>query len=45
MGLEAHHTYAVEVDDEEMFEAVTDAGGVLALLDVPRGRQVGVRLK
>lgn len=45
VGLEAHHTYAVEVDDEEMFEAVTDAGGVLALLDVPRGRQVGVRLK
>ena len=45
IGLEPRHTYAVEVDDEEMFEATTDAGGILALLDVPHGRPIGVRFK
>ena len=45
VGLEPHRTYTVEVDDEEMFESSTDSGGILVLLDVPRGRQVGVRIK
>jgi len=45
VGLEPSHTYAVEVDDEEMFEAAADSGGILALLDVPRGRPIGVRIK
>jgi hypothetical protein len=44
-GLEPRHKYAVEVDDEEMFDAAADAGGILALLDIPRGRPIGVRLK
>jgi hypothetical protein len=45
IGLEPAHTYAVEVDDEEMFEAKTDSGGILPLLDVPHGKRVGVRIK
>jgi hypothetical protein len=45
VGMEPHHTYEVEVDDEEMFEATADSGGILALLDVPHGRPVGVRFK
>jgi hypothetical protein len=45
VGLEPRHTYIVEVDDEEMFEAATDTGGILALLDVPKGRPIGIRFK
>jgi hypothetical protein len=45
VGLEPRRTYAVEVDDEEMFEAAADTGGILALLDVPHGRPIGVRVK
>ena len=45
LGLEPRHTYAVEVDDEEMFEAAADTGGILALTEVPHGRPIGVRLK
>jgi len=45
VGLEPRHTYLVEVDDEEMFEAASDAGGILALPDVPYGRPAGVRLQ
>jgi len=45
VALEPRRTYAVEVDDEEMFEAASDSGGILALPEVPRGRPVGVRLK
>jgi len=44
-GLEPRHPYAVEVDDEEMFEAVSDNSGILALTEIPRGRPIGVRLK
>jgi hypothetical protein len=32
------------VDDEEMFEAKSDIGGILELDDVPHGRTVGVRV-
>jgi len=45
VGLEPRHAYNVEVDDEEMMEVTTDQAGVLALVDVPHGRAVGVRLK
>jgi hypothetical protein len=44
LGLEPGHTYQVEIDDEEIFEAETDRGGILEL-DVPRGKPVGVRIK
>ena len=44
LGLEPGHTYQVEIDDEEIFEADTDRGGILEL-DVPRGKPVGVRIK
>ena len=29
VGLEPHRKYHIEIDDEEMFEAVTDPGGIL----------------
>ncbi len=45
VGLEPRRTYQVEVDDEEMFEAAADIGGILPLLDIPRGRAIGVRIK
>ena len=45
VALEPRHTYQVEVDDEEMFEATADAGGIVELDDVPHGRPAGVRLK
>jgi hypothetical protein len=44
VGLDAGHTYQVEVDDEEMFEGVTDPGGILEL-DLPHGKTVGVRIR
>ena len=37
-------TYQVEIDDEEIFEADTDPGGILEL-DMPRGKPVGVRIR
>ena len=45
LGLKPSSNYLVEIDDEEVFEAETDRGGILALLDVPRGREVGVRVE
>jgi hypothetical protein len=44
LGLRPGHSYQVEIDDEEIFEAGTDRGGILEL-DVPRGKPVGVRIK
>jgi len=43
LGLKPHCTYAIEVDDEEMTEGKTDAGGILEL-KLPHKAQVGVRL-
>lgn len=43
-GLLAERTYAVEVDDEEMFERTTDPGGILEL-EFKKPRACGVRLK
>ncbi len=44
LGLKPGRTYQVEIDDEEIFEADTDRGGILEL-DMPRGKPVGVRIK
>jgi len=44
LGLAPGKTYQVEIDDEEVFEAATDKGGILEL-DVPRGKLTGVRIK
>ena len=43
-GTGSRRTYQVEIDDEEMFEAVTDPGGILEL-DLPHGKEVGVRIR
>lgn len=45
VGLEPHHTYQVEVDDEEMQETQADSGGIVELLDVPRGYELGIRFR
>ena len=44
VGLQPRRTYTIEVDDEEMFEAAADPGGILELDDVPSGREVGIRI-
>jgi len=44
VGLEPRRAYQVEIDDEEMFEAVTDPGGIIEL-DLPHGKEVGVRVR
>lgn len=44
VGLRPRQTYRVEVDDEEMFEATSDPGGIIQVDDVPRGKPVGIRL-
>jgi len=44
VGLQPRHKYQVEVDDEEMSEAESDRGGILAV-EVPSGVEVGLRLK
>jgi hypothetical protein len=44
VGLAPRKAYEVEIDDEEMFEAQSDAGGILEL-ETPKGKTVGIRLK
>lgn len=44
VGLNPGHTYQVEVDDEEMYEADSDRAGILAV-EVPAGKEVGLRIK
>ena len=44
VALEPRRAYQVEIDGEEMFEAVTDPGGILEL-DLPDGKEVGVRVR
>jgi hypothetical protein len=44
VGLEPDRLYDIEVDDEELAEARTDSGGILALT-FPVGRKTGVRIK
>ncbi len=43
LGLKPHGTYQVEVDDEEMYEAAADAGGIL-MIDLPHGKTTGFRI-
>jgi hypothetical protein len=43
VGLKPRQNYLIEVDDEELSEAPSDPGGILAL-DVPHDTEVGVRL-
>jgi hypothetical protein len=44
VGLVSRKLYEVEIDDEEMFEAQADAGGILEL-EVPKGKTIGIRLR
>jgi hypothetical protein len=44
VGLLPNRRYQVEVDDEELFEEPADRGGVM-VLDLPQGKDVGVRLR
>jgi hypothetical protein len=44
IGLEPRRSFQVEIDDEEMYEAVTDPGGILEL-DLPHNGEVGVRIR
>jgi hypothetical protein len=44
VGLDPRHTYQVEIDDEQLFEADTDGGGILEL-EAPTGRETGVRIR
>ena len=44
VGLEPETLYDIEVDDEELAEARTDSGGILALA-FPVGRKAGVRIR
>jgi len=44
VGLAPNALYDIEVDDEEVFEAQTDSGGILALT-FPVGQATGVRIR
>lgn len=44
IGLMSSRLYQVEIDDEEVFEETADPGGIL-VLDVPHGKEVGVRVR
>jgi hypothetical protein len=44
LGLTPKTAYDVEIDDEEMYEAVTDAGGTLVIA-LNKGAETGIRLK
>jgi hypothetical protein len=44
VGLNPSRAYQVEVDDEEVFEQTADSGGVL-VIDVPPGKEIGVRVR
>jgi hypothetical protein len=44
IGLKPRRTHLVEIDQEEAFDAASDEGGILRL-DLPRGREVGFRLR
>jgi hypothetical protein len=44
VGLKPRQNYLIEVDDEELAEAASDPGGILAL-DLPHNIEVGVRMR
>jgi hypothetical protein len=43
-ALDPLRVYQVEIDDEEVYEEAADPGGILEL-DLPHGREVGVRIR
>ena len=43
LGLEPRRAYLVEVDNEEMYEATADPGGVIEV-SPPAGEEVGIRV-
>jgi hypothetical protein len=43
-GLAPHARYDVEIDDQELWEEETDAGGTL-MLALPEGTDAGVRIR
>jgi len=43
IGLTPGRAYQVEIDDEEVFEESADPGGIL-VLDVPHGKEIGIRV-
>src|SRR5262245_49110772 len=45
LGLQPRTPYHVEVDDEEMFEVESDAGGILALTEIAHGKELGIRIR
>jgi hypothetical protein len=44
IGLVPHARYEVEIDDQELWEEETDAGGTL-MLALPEGTDAGVRIR
>src|SRR3954471_5904504 len=44
VGLGAGASYELEIDDEEMFEATADPGGILPLT-IPKGKEIGIRIR
>jgi hypothetical protein len=44
IGLAPHARYDVEIDDQELWEEETDAGGTLTLA-LPEGTDAGVRIR
>jgi hypothetical protein len=44
VGLAAGGSYELEIDDEEMFEATADPGGILPLA-LPKGKEIGIRIR
>lgn len=43
VGLEPRRVYLIEVDDEEMFEATADPGGIVEV-ETPKGKESGIRI-
>jgi hypothetical protein len=44
VGLGPRRAYEVEIDDEEMFEAETDSGGILPVTLI-KGKEMGIRIR
>ena len=44
VGLKPRTAYEVEIDDEEMFEADADPGGILPVTLI-KGKEMGIRIK
>jgi hypothetical protein len=44
VGLKPRAAYEIEIDDEEMYEASADAGGILPLTLI-KGKEMGIRIR